>query len=70
MNIWRKKTQQASKLMLTSGPMALAPKNLGNLFNRLSQRTCITSVHTLMAHLQSGRFPYYKTMNDILALLL
>ena len=28
MNIWRKKTQQASKLMLTSGPRALAPQNI------------------------------------------
>ena len=70
MNIWHKKPQKVSKLILTSGPRALTPKILGNLFNSLSQRTFITSVHTLMAHLQSGRFPYYKTMNDTLVLQL
>ena len=33
MNNWRKKTQKVSKLILTSGPRALTPKNLYNFFN-------------------------------------
>ena len=35
----------------------------------LSEETT-TGVHILLAHSQSGRFPYYRTMNDTPALLL